>query len=102
MSTFVTIDDPGRVIGWFACYPEDQRARKPIGPCPHDCEHLGTSVVGYGPDLDHYELITCEDDGCAGNCRAWLPTDDNAHGGTAGKRYRHAIFHPQMMQLGEA
>ena len=28
-------------------------------------------VVGWGPDLTRYELRTCEDEGCGGNCRGW-------------------------------
>lgn len=93
------VDNPDRVIGWFASYPEVERARTPVGPCTHTCEHRQTSTVGYGPDLDHYELVVCED-ACAGDCRAWLATDDNAHGGTGGPTYRHAVFHPDMRQLG--
>lgn len=100
MSSFVHVDNPDTVINWFASYPEPQRARKPTGPCPHDCEHRQTAVVGYGPDLKHYELIVCEDTGCSGDCRAWLATDDNAHGGTGGRTYRYAVFHPDMRLLG--
>lgn len=99
MSSFVHVDHPDVVIHWFASYPEAQRTRRPIGPCPHDCEHRQTSVVGWGPDLAHYELIQC-DEVCAGQCRAWLPSDDNAHGGIGGLTYRRAIFHPDMRQLG--
>lgn len=36
--------------------------------CDHRCDHLGTSVVGWGPTTATYELYEC--DGCG--CRAWL------------------------------
>ena len=100
MSSYVSIDHPDEVIHWFKPYPADQRSRTAVGPCPHDCEHRNTSVVGYGSDLDHYELVTC-DDVCDGNCRAWIPTDDNAHGGTHGPVYRLAMRNPDMRLLGD-
>jgi hypothetical protein len=69
----VAIDHPDEVIHWFACYPEAERARRIAGDCPHDCRHMGTAVVGWGPDREHHELLTCTDSGCQGNCRGWLP-----------------------------
>lgn len=98
MSSWVQIDHPDEPVHWFAGYPESERRRVAVGPCPHDCEHRSTSVEAWGPDLDHYELVVC-DDICAGNCRAWLPTDDNAHGGMHGPRYRRATAHPDMRLL---
>jgi hypothetical protein len=69
--SFVAVDYPDEVIHWFAVYPESERRRRITGPCLHDCKHLGTAVVGWGPDLQHYELVRCDDDGCRGNCRGW-------------------------------
>jgi hypothetical protein len=74
----ITIDHPDQVIHWFATYPEADRARPVLGPCPHDCAHLATTVVGWGPDPAHYELIICDGQaergpGCDGQCRGWLP-----------------------------
>jgi hypothetical protein len=100
VSSFVRVDHPDDVIHWFASYPESERTRPPLGPCTHECEHRQSATVGWGPDLKHYELIVCEEsDGCNGNCRAWLPTDDNAHGGTGGPTYRRAVFNPDMRLL---
>lgn len=98
MSTYVSIDHPDEVVHWFACYPQAQRERPVIGDCPHECEHRAYSVVAYGPNLEHYELVVCDDDGCAGNCRAWLATDDNPRG-TGGPRYRESVHNPAMKQL---
>jgi hypothetical protein len=69
----IAIDHPDEVIHWFACHPESERARPVIGDCPHACDHLGTTVVGWGPDLAHYELVICDGftSGCEGNCRGW-------------------------------
>jgi hypothetical protein len=36
--------------------------------CGHDCTHNAMSVVGWGPDVAHYELNECDLCGC----RAWL------------------------------
>jgi hypothetical protein len=50
------------------------------------------SVVAWGPDFDHYELVRCDDtDGCAGSCRGWQPTDDNDHGGLGGPKYAAGV-----------
>lgn len=69
----VSVDYPDKVIHWFAGYPEPERTRTVQGDCPHECPHNMTATVGWGPDLAHYELHTCDvKDGCAGNCRAWL------------------------------
>lgn len=35
-------------------------------PCDHDVPHNSQSVIGWGPDVAHYELIEAE---CG--CRAW-------------------------------
>ncbi len=73
------LDHPGR-MSWY-------RGRGPapvLGPCPHDnCEHWGTSVVGWGPTMERYELVECgsldraaESPGdCATTCRAWVDGD---------------------------
>lgn len=63
------LDHPGE-WHWFSGYGPAEV----IGPCPHTtCKHWGQSVIAYGPDLDHYELVTCDDsDGCRGYCRAWV------------------------------
>lgn len=37
-------------------------------PCDHEHERWGTSTIGWGPDVAHYELM--QDDTCG--CRAWL------------------------------
>jgi hypothetical protein len=91
MGSEVTLDHPGEVIHWFKSEPEEID-RRPVGPCPHtECRHHGQSVVAWGPDFEHYELMVCDDDhpgGCAGWCRGWQATDDNEHGGTHGKTYR--------------
>ena len=69
--SFIHIDHPGEVIHWFRSHPESEQERRPAGECPHACRHLATAVVGWGPDLEHYELVICTDDGCQGNCRGW-------------------------------
>ena len=66
----IGIDNPDEVITWFAGYPAGERARKITGECPHACPHRILRVVGWGPDLEHYELRICRDI-CAGNCRGW-------------------------------
>lgn len=66
------ISQPDEVIHWFASWPEAQRGRPVLGDCPHArCPHVATTVVGWGPDLAHYELVVCDSDGCQGNCRGW-------------------------------
>ena len=63
------LDHPGD-YHWFHGYGP----REVIGPCPHlACPHNAQSVVAWGPDMTRYELMDCDvDDGCAGNCRAWV------------------------------
>jgi hypothetical protein len=58
------LDNPGEV-SWF----HGHGPKKPIGDCDHVCRHLSTSVIAYGPDFDHYELVECYD--C--KCRSWIP-----------------------------
>lgn len=61
-------------IHWFSGY-----GPVPIvGPCPHDCDHKwGCSVIAWGYDRQHYELITCDrPDTCAGRCRGWQADHD--------------------------
>jgi hypothetical protein len=70
--SFVHVDHPDEVIHWFKVYPETEQQRRPIGDCPHACPHMQTAVIGWGPDLQHYELIICTDSGCRGNCRGWV------------------------------
>jgi hypothetical protein len=61
----VAVDLPGEVW-WFKSDPEEGD-RRPVGSCPHTgCRHTGQSVVAWGPDLDHYELIVCDDDNPGG------------------------------------
>lgn len=63
------LDNPGDVR-WFAGYgPADV-----VGPCPHgDCAHNALSDIAWGPDFDHYALVTCDvADGCDGYCRGWV------------------------------
>jgi len=62
------LDHPGE-WRWFHGYGPAEI----VGQCPHDsCGHYGTSVIAYGPDFEHYELVTCDDtDGCNGSCRGW-------------------------------
>ncbi|HEY2090034.1 MAG TPA: hypothetical protein VGH54_28935 [Mycobacterium sp.] len=72
--SFIAVDvSPDQIIEWFACYPEAERRRLTVGPCPHDCPHNMTATVAWGADLKHYELHTCDvKNGCAGNCRGWM------------------------------
>lgn len=65
----VYLDHPGD-LHWFSGYGP----REVLGPCPHAaCPHNAQSVVAWGPDATRYELMDCDvDDGCAGNCRAWV------------------------------
>ncbi len=42
-------------------------------PCTHSCEHWGQSVIAWGPDVAHYELVACDgggDDACG--CVTWV------------------------------
>lgn len=34
--------------------------------CAHDCPHHSIAVIGWGPDVAHYELEECRDCGCRG------------------------------------
>lgn len=70
----VAVDNPDCIIDWFASYPESERSRPVVGRCPHkDCPHNMTAVVGWGPDLAHYELSRCDvEDGCNRDCRGWM------------------------------
>jgi hypothetical protein len=67
------LDHPGD-IQWF----KGKGPTPVVGPCPHDCKHLGQGVIAWGPTMDRYELVECrikhdeEPDGCAGRCRAWV------------------------------
>lgn len=55
-------------------------------PCDHGCEHRSTAVIGWGPDVAHYELEECRD--CW--CRAWQDgrwTQERQRGGNSGFWY---------------
>jgi hypothetical protein len=67
----IAVDNRDTVIDWFPDYPEAERSRRPVGDCPHTCQHRLTKVVGWGPSLKHYELHICQD-ACQGNCRGWM------------------------------
>jgi hypothetical protein len=58
----------GEPIRWYRSELDGEALRKPVGPCPHtDCRHWGQSVVAWGGDFEHYELVVCDDaPGCAG------------------------------------
>jgi hypothetical protein len=62
------LDHPGEISWW-----RDYGPAPVLGPCPHtECEHWSLGTIAYGPDFEHYELVTCDvRDGCAGQCRAW-------------------------------
>ena len=65
------VDHPGEIT-WFVGH-----GPAPIlGDCPHTaCGHKGWSTVAWGPDLNRYELVVCDDKnpgGCDGNCRGWV------------------------------
>jgi hypothetical protein len=66
-------DMAGVPIRWYRSEIAGEALRKPTGPCPHtDRRHWGRTVVAWGGDLEHYELVVCDDNpGCAGNCRGW-------------------------------
>lgn len=67
------LDHPGE-IHWF----KGEGPAPVLGPCPHDCKHLGQGVIAWGPSMERYELVECgireEEDpnGCAARCRAWV------------------------------
>ena len=69
----IAIDYPDEVIHWMSDYPEVERSRAILGPCPHECRHRSFRLAGWGPDWDHYVLWICADDGCQRNCRGWVP-----------------------------
>lgn len=50
-------------------------------PCDHACDHHYTAVIGWGPDVLHYELVECN----LCHCRAWQDgrfwIDRQRHGG---------------------
>jgi hypothetical protein len=73
----IAIDYPDEVIHWFRDRLGQEHARRmTVGPCPHNCGHRSTTVVAWGPDERHYELVACDDDpGCAGNCQGWMPAE---------------------------
>lgn len=62
------LDHPGE-MSWFVGHGP----APVLGQCPHPtCEHLGHSVIAWGPDAEHYELVQCDTDAeCAGACRGW-------------------------------
>lgn len=63
------LDHPGE-ISWFKGYGPAVI----LGPCPHECPHNAVSDIAWGPDWEHYCLVTCDvSDGCDGYCRAWQP-----------------------------
>jgi hypothetical protein len=64
---FIRVDLPGEVH-WFAGY----EPAPVLGECPHvGCPHNALTTIAWGPDVKHYELVTCDAD-CGGNCRAWV------------------------------
>lgn len=65
----IHLDHPGEIT-WFKGYGP----AAVIGPCPHSqCRHLDQSVIAWGPDLNHYELVTCDvGEECNRFCRAWV------------------------------
>jgi hypothetical protein len=65
------VDHPGE-MSWFVGHGP----APVIGPCPHtDCQHYGQTVIAWGPDAEHYELVQCDGrngfDQCDGACRGW-------------------------------
>lgn len=67
MGTYNTLDHPG-VLKFFVGYGP----APVLGKCPHECKHNMLSVIAYGPDWEHYELLTCDaPEGCNGECRGW-------------------------------
>jgi hypothetical protein len=64
------LDHPGD-ISWFKGYGPVRIIRA----CPHDlCPHNAISDIAWGPDYEHYTLVTCDvPEGCDGFCRAWSP-----------------------------
>jgi hypothetical protein len=88
VSSRAYVDRPGEAH-WFAGHGPARL----IGPCPHDCRHHATSVVAWGPDLDHYELVVCDvTDGCDGRCRGWVAQTEGSNG--IGRLHHLAEFDP--------
>lgn len=80
----VDADMAGEVRWFKTCVPLPV-----IGPCPHTrCPHHAQTVVAWGPDYNHYELVTCDvgpvDGGCGGACRAWVAADRRTNSERAG------------------
>lgn len=57
------LDHPGDVSWWAGKGPVVLE-----GPCPHDCPHMDTHTVAWGPSFDRYELVDC----LACGCRGWV------------------------------
>ncbi len=69
------LDHPGE-ISWYKGYGPVLV----LGPCPHACPHNAQSAIGWGPDMQRYELVQCDVlGGCETSCRAWA----NGHGAVA-------------------
>jgi hypothetical protein len=67
VSNDATIDDPTHgAVKWL-------RGVGPTSVTPYtgDCKHWGQSVIAYGWDLKHYELVECGIDGEDCGSRAW-------------------------------
>lgn len=60
------LDHPGR-MHWFMGHGP----APVLGPCTHACQHLGDSVVAWGPSHDRYELVECGTEDSTCRCRAW-------------------------------
>lgn len=60
------VDNPGEVR-WF----KGEGPARVVGPCAHDCKHLGQGVIAWGPSEERYELVECGLPG-DGGCRAWI------------------------------
>lgn len=71
------LDHPGDVH-WFSGYGPAQI----LGPCPHtECAHNALSDIAWGPDFEHYTLVTCDvANGCNGYCRAWAAEHPQGEG----------------------
>jgi hypothetical protein len=63
----LSIDVPPGVVMWFG----NEVPATFLEPCPHTCHDNPsmelTTVLAWGPDLDHYEIRRCE--WCY--CRSW-------------------------------
>lgn len=79
------VDIPGRIRFFSGHGPAPV-----LGICPHRlCAHRSLTVIAWGPDRAHYELVRCDDrDGCAGRCRGWHDVPEGArHGRFRGWRH---------------